>query len=67
MPTYDYQCVKCGVKFTRSCRVCDRDAQYCEWCGQVGQRIFVPCGQIFVPATFTAFSTDDVAERYKSN
>ena len=57
MPTYEYECVDCGVRFERRQRITDEPITTCPECGGGTRRVFYPVGIIFKGSGF--YCTDN--------
>ena len=47
MPTYEYECDKCGHRFERVQKFSDRPVRRCESCRGPVHKVFYPVGIIF--------------------
>jgi putative FmdB family regulatory protein len=54
LPTYGYQCEKCGHTFEVSQRMTDPPAASCPTCGAAARRLFYPTGIVFKGSGFYA-------------
>jgi len=64
MPTYDYQCEKCGYSFELFQRMTDRPRKFCPECqGKVRRLLGTGAGLLFKGSGF--YVTDYRSDRYK--
>jgi putative FmdB family regulatory protein len=54
LPTYGYQCEKCGHTFEVSQRMTDPAGAGCPTCGAAARRLFYPTGIVFKGSGFYA-------------
>jgi len=47
MPTYEYECRECGVRFERFQRITEDPVTECEECGGEVRRVLFPVGILF--------------------
>lgn len=52
MPLYEYECMRCGVRFERMQRFTDDPVRVCPECGGEVQRLIQPVGIIFKGSGF---------------
>ncbi len=64
MPTYDYECARCGHVFEKFQRMSDPPAKRCPKCrGKVNRRLGAGAGVLFKGSGF--YATDYRSETYK--
>jgi putative FmdB family regulatory protein len=64
MPTYEYECAKCGHVFERFQRISEKPLKRCPQCrGKVSRRIGAGAGILFKGSGF--YTTDYRSETYK--
>ena len=47
MPTYEYECVKCSLRFELKRQFSDNGSNFCPQCGSEARRVFSPVPIIF--------------------
>lgn len=57
MPTYEYECSQCHVRFERRQRITDEPITTCPECGGATRRVLYPVGIIFKGSGF--YCTDN--------
>lgn len=57
MPTYEYECTGCRVRFERRQKITDEPVSVCPECGGATRRVFHPVGVIFKGSGF--YCTDN--------
>ena len=56
MPTYEYECLDCRVRFERKQKVSEKPVDVCPTCNGTTRRVIHPVGVIFTGRGF--YSTD---------
>jgi len=63
MPTYEYECLECGVKFEKFQKITDKPIKICPECNGAVKRVFTPgAGFIFKGSGF--YTTDYRSKAY---
>lgn len=52
MPTYEYRCEECGLKFDKTVRVAQRNCVACPSCDGITERLFTLSISIVIPGHF---------------
>ena len=67
MPTYEYECEKCSMRFELRKRFSDNGSTFCPQCGSEARLVFVPTPIIFKGSGFYVTDNKDSNEHHLKN